>query len=478
MTVSLRQDQMARLAFYIANRKCMDLSDPGTGKTPPVCVNQFRRHIDDQLGTIWVMPKSLMAKNQDEIVRFTPFTDEDVAIIDGTAAKRRKLLRQEKRVTIMGPDAFKLHINELPSAARAIDVDEFHMCFAAKAYEDYGFGNYSMSKRAQSFLSYAPRAVEMVLMSGTLVNGRLDSAFSAIHAIEPGYYPMGLRDFMGHHAIYDLMGDFDRWTNHDRLAKIFARHGVRFTFEQIFGHQEVVRELRWVEMTPPQRELYDTFKEQAYLELEDFLVNGTLPGVATMRARQIMEHPNAFPDLRDTKRNTFIDILGGELPAKTQVLGEEIHNAKETGKPLIVFSALIPQLKSLLDQYGGWELHGEVSAEDRRDRDRCFREHGGLMIASPAVASVGYNWQMAGGKEVETVVNTSLSYYDTHFIQGYRRAVRGVRKKPLRVLTLAYKDSVDEKIMQILRRKSLDAHKVDPTQELICFNDHENPLRV
>ena len=476
MGLELRTDQIARLVHFINHPKCMDLSDPGTGKTPPVCVNQFRRHLDKQISTVWVMPKSLMSKNVDEILRFTPFSSEDVAIIDGTAAKRRKLLNEEKRVILMGPDAYKLHskAGEIPSSIQAIDVDEFHMCFAGKAYAEYGYGNFKMSARAESFLAQAGRMQEMVLMSGTMINGRLDSAYPAIAAIEPGYYPMGLGDFMGHHAIYDLEGNFDRWTNHERIAKIFGAHGIRFTFEQIFGHQEVVRELRWVEMSDKQRAIYDLFKDQAYIELEEFMINGTEPGVATIRARQIMEHPNHFPDLRYPDRKEYIDIVKGEVPAKTSVLEEEVSHCRETGKPLLIFGALVPQVKNFADRWGNWLLNGEVSQAERSRRDRSFRETGGVMNATPAVSSVGYNWQMAGGKEVETVVFASLSYSDTHFIQGYRRAVRGVRKKPLRVVTLAYKDSIDEKIMQIVRRKSLDANKVDRTNEVVRFNDHSD----
>lgn len=479
MTLTLRPDQTARLVHFIQQPKTMDLSDPGTGKTPSVVVNQFRRYHDDAMKTIWVMPKSLMAKNRDEICRFTPFSSEDVAILDGPIAKRRKLLAEEKPILLTGPDAFRIHWNkdEIPSAYRGLDVDEFHMCFAGKAYDAYGFGSYTLSARATAFLAAAPRMKEMVLMSGTMINGRLDSAYPAIAAIEPRYYPMGVRDFMAHHAVYDFDGNLERWTNHERIRTIFGNHGIRFTFESIFGEQEVIRELHWLEMSEKQRELYDQFKEQAFLELEEFLVNGTEPGVATMRARQIMEHPTRFPDLRFPGQGKFVDITDGEPPAKAEFLDLEIRNAWETKTPLIVFSSLVPQVHYNHERWSNpyvptYKLTGEIPQSTRSGYDRDFRADGGLMFATPAVSSVGYNWQIAGGKEVETVIFQSLPYMDTQFIQGYRRAIRGKRTKPLRVITLAYKDSVDAKIMAILRRKSLDANKVDPTLEVVRFNDH------
>lgn len=423
--------------------------------------------------TVWVMPNSLIQKNVDEIVRFTPFAREDVAFLQGDGPKRRKnIVQQEKPVLLMGPDAFKLTYDLLPMSYRALDVDEFQMCFAGKAYDQYGYGNYTMSARATAFCRAFPRMKEAVLMSGTMINsGRLETAYPAIHAIEPGYYPMGINDFMAHHARYDIWGKLEGWVNHDRIAKIFGRHGVRFTFESIFGEQEIVRQTRWVDMMLPQREIYDQFAEQAYLELEDFIVNGTLPGVATIRARQIMEHPNLFPDLRFDNSQT-VDILPGHLPAKIHALDEEVALARELGKPLIIFASMTAQMRQLAERYDAFLLSGSVNSDDRPEIDRAFREKGGVLVASPMVSSVGYNWQHVGGTEVETIIFASLSFYDTHFIQGYRRAVRGERTKPLRVVTLAYKDSLDQRIMLALERKSREAHLVDSSQELLRFDDN------
>jgi hypothetical protein len=307
--LQLRPDQVADLSFYIGQKKCMNLSDPGTGKTPSVCVNQFRRFLDDQLQTIWVQPKALMPKNKIEISRFTPFTSEDVAIVDGTKAKRLEAIRSGKRVLLMGPDAFKNHLYDIPSQYKAMDVDEFHMCFG---------GN--NSQRTQAFYQYVHHAVEMVIMTGTLVNGRLDTAYPAIHAIEPNYYPFGYDQFIGAHAICDERGKPISWRNHDRIRQILGRHGIRRTFTDVFGHQEIQKEVQWVQMYDQQEELYRTFEKEALLELEHFMIDGTVPGVATTRARQIMEHPNHFPDLRDPENLPRVDIMPGQKPAKLEAL--------------------------------------------------------------------------------------------------------------------------------------------------------------
>lgn len=476
--LALRTDQLGDLAFAIANPKSLNLSDPGTGKTPPVCVNQYRRVMEGIGRTAWVMPKALMAKNAVEITRFTPFNDNDVGIIDGTAAQIDKVMSRSPKILLMGPDRFKAIHHQLPDDVNCLDVDELHMCFGGAGTGFNGFSS-TPSARTQAFYDFQPRVIEEILMTGTLVNGRLDTAYPAIHAIEPGYYPFGYDQFMGHHAYCDERGKPLAWLNHERLGTIFGRHGIRRTFESVFGKQAIVHETQWVEMDPRQRAIYDLFEEQAYLELEEFMISGAEPGVATIRARQIMEHPNHFRDLRDPYNLPHVDIMPGAAPAKLEALAIHLEDHNRRGTPLIIFAALVPQQEQILalcKRMGRRVglLNGETKTRDRNAVDVGFQE-GSLntIIASQPVATVGYNWQFCGEHEVDHIVNVSLTYKDTDYSQGFKRAVRGKRNKPLRVTTLAYLRSVDLKVMNINERKSLDAHKVDPTQEVIRFSSHE-----
>lgn len=474
--LALRTDQVARLAHYISQPRCLDLSDPGTGKTPPVCINQFRRWQDSQLPTVWVQPKALMFKNKQEICRWTPFTSDDVVIVDGP--KSKKLAQSGAKVLLMGPDRFKSIYGDIPSEYKALDCDEFHMCFGGAGTPNLS-GGYVPSQRVQAFYSYP--MVEGVFMTGTLINGRLDTAYPAIHKIEPNYYPFGYAQFLGCHAHLDENLRPFAWHSHGRLRDILGRHGIRFTFEQIFGEQEVVREVQWVEMNPKQRAIYDQFEQTALLELEDFMVYGTSPGVATIRARQIMEHPNRFPDLRDPENLPPVDIMPGERPAKLDALEIDFEDQLRRGEPIIVFAALVPQHEQIAELAAKMGLragvmNGNTSAKKRKAIDEAFiAGELDVIVGSPPVCAIGFNWQFWGPKmvEVDQVVFSSLTYMDSDFIQGYRRAVRGKRSRPLRVKTQAYYGAaVEMKVMNILERKSRDANLVDPTREILRFSDH------
>lgn len=450
----------------------MNLSDPGTGKTPSVTVNQWRRSSEGKR-TIWVQPKALMAKNVREILRFTPFSPKDVAIVDGTTRQVDTAMNSGAQVLLMGPDRFKRLVPSLPKAA--LDVDEFHMCFGGAGG---GFDS-APSGRVRAFYEYTHGYDEGVFMTGTMINGRLDTCFPAIHAIEPRYYPFGYEQFMGAHAYMDERNRPYGWHSHARIGQILGKHGIRRTFEQVFGKQAVQFELEWLDMSQAQREIYDTFHEQAYLELEQFIIDGTMPGVATIRARQIMEHPNYFRDLRDPYNLPHVDIMPGHAPAKLESMKIHLTDHINNKTPVVIFAALVPQQQQIVDLARSMGrrvglMNGDTSAKEKNAVDQGFVS-GELdtIVASAKVASVGFNWQFSGEKEVNHVIFPSLTYMSSDFIQGYRRTVRGQRGSPLRVTTQAYIDSVDQNVMGINRRKARDAHLVDQTQELIKFDSHE-----
>lgn len=520
--VSLREKQVASLAFYIRNPRCLDLSDPGTGKTPPTVVYQWFLWSRQGIGSAFVMPNSLLKKNRDEILRFTDFKPDEVTIVTGlrplspsqvklaetlrkwegpyelfggqkvtfkalleagVVDKNQKVNEQmlhartvmpyelanpgNTKVFLMGFDAYSTHWRALPDFVRAIQVDEIH-----KGYKG------DSSARTQGFYESfnSGKMTHFLGMTGTLVSGRLDSAYPAIRVIEPRYYG-SYKSFYWYHAIEDpFTGKLSTWRNHEKLSAIFRKHAIRYTFESVYGKEAKVIIPEFVEMSDKQRELYDKFKDEAFLELEKFFLEGTEPGVAFIRARQIMEHPNSFPDLSGGEGT--IDIMKGARCGKEERLDIHFEDHQRTGKPLIVYAALKPQQYRILElarSYGlkAEVINGDVSPKKRGEIDLAFREGRiNCIIASPAVADVGFNWQFCGKQEVDHLIFASLDFLDTTVLQAYRRAIRGKRGSPLRITVLLYEDSLDQRITWIIYQKSLDANKVDPSHAVLRLWEH------
>lgn len=442
---ALRDYQVADLCFYMQNPKCMVLHDPGCGKTPSVCVYCWYLWDEKKVRTAWAMPKSLLKKNRDELLRFTHFKPEDVIIVDGTPAKREKQMASDAKVFLMGFDCYSSNWKKLLQFhpdVKACHVDEYHMGYSG-----------GESKRTMSWLESMRRMDYGVTMTGTLIDGKFSTAWPAIHAIEPRYYG-SYWNFMNTHAAMDDQGNVLYWQNPEKLQKILGRHAIRRSFEAVYGKEAKVIINEPVEMDPKHRGMYDQFHELGLIELEDSFLTGANEGVNLIRARQIMAHPHALGLFPPT-----------HLTMKEQRLLIHFEDCKIKNQPMVIFATLQDEQERIvyLAKREGLRvglINGNVSAKNRAIVDQEFRAGNlDLVVASPATAGVGFNWD-----HVDVVIFASLDWKDSSFIQAYRRAIRGVRSKPLMIVILEYEDSIDQKIMGIVERKNVDARRVDETQ--------------
>lgn len=447
--MQLRDYQIGDLAFMMATPVWGNFSDPGVGKTAPVCV--FFGWLWDELKerSIWGMPKSLLAKNQRELMEWTGLSADDCPIINGPPAKREKLMASDGKVFLMGFDCFAKNWERLVELHPDITTfvgDEWHLGFKGPN-----------SKRTQSLYRFMDRSQRLGAMTGTIIDGRLDAAYSLIHAAMPEAYG-GYEGFMASHAFEDEFGKVVDWINLKKVSQIFGKIAVRHTFEEAYGPEAKVIIKETVDMTAAQREAYDEFEETALLELEDSWLDGTLPGVNLIRCRQIMEHPWEFGPPLDTIEKT----------GKEEALEIHLEHHVATKKPLVIFCALRPSVEHIAEICRRYQMrvgviHGGVPEKRRFEIDEQFqRGELDVVVATAATAGVGYNWP-----HVDHIVFMSLDYMDSNFVQAYRRAIRGKRDKPVLIRVMEYRDSMDQKIFAIVERKSALANAVDSTKERI-----------
>lgn len=455
---SLRPDQIEDLATLINNPKIVLANEPGTGKTPTICTYQRFLLQHKQKGSVWLMPNSLLKKNLDEARAWGGWSAREAVIVKDNNPPSDAVLY------LVGFDRFAKVGAKLPKNIQAVQVDESH-----KGY----MGDESARTQALYAFSRKRGVEDFVPMTGTLFRGKPDSCYPVISLIEPRYYGNFLAFKNTHHELDPWSGKIVGYKNLEKLGRIIEHHSMRRTFEQIFGRQEVVFQVETIQMAPQQEKLYDQFEAQALLELEKFWVDGTQPGVGFIRARQILEHPERFPDLSRPGEKAWVDILEGETSGKLERITEHLEDAADMGKPILIYAALRAQqdlIATAAEQLGFrvGMINGDVSPSQRGRIDEAFQA-GRLncIVASPECADVGFNWQFCGNQEVQHVLVASLPYDDSTFIQAYRRAVRRKRSTCLRVTVLRYNASVDYRVFQIVNSKSEMACKVDPTRERI-----------
>lgn len=454
MSFTLRPDQIEDLGYFLNNPKALFLSEPGTGKTPVVNVLQRALWDEKNIASVWPMPDKLLEKNREEAFRFGMWSNPDDVVIARSEADFQK----PARVFLTTFARFRMSWKSLPERVRAFQSDEHHK----------GFGGHA-SGQTQAMYSFMQKQGEWFLpMTGTLYNGKPDTCFPVLNVIEPRYYG-NYDSFKAHHHVVDIFtGKTSGYQNLAHLQMLLALHARRRLWAEVHGDHKPVIQIEQVAMEPEQRSMYEELREKALLELERFFVDGTLPGVNFIRARQIMEHPNFFPDL--TTPGQTVDISPGRRPGKLDLLDFHFENAAVNRKPLVVYATQIPQQQQIFEVARTYNpkialLNGQTK---ERDIDEKFRR-GEIewIVASPLVADAGYNWQWCGDQEVDHAIFASLDFRDTTFIQAYRRFMREARKSALRITVLKYRNSLDDRIAYLVNRRSREAQLVDPTREIL-----------
>lgn len=444
MTVSLRPSQIEDLSIAIANPRSFNFSEPGTGKTPIFCAYAWHMWSTKGKKTIIVQPNHLRSKNRLETIRFSGFKPNEVVVLEKASdylGPRQRLGTDACQETgfidyIDDPDAKVFcvgftflknnwkHMIECHPEIDLVVVDEGHLGY--KTHD---------SKASLELYGLMKNVERLYYATGTPIDGRLDSCFTAMHLIEPRYYG-SYRGFLAQHAGFiDDYGKVMYWVEQEKVTKILNKHSVRRLWTEVHG--EIKRNVTVIddlEMRPKMKEAYEEFEMMAFVELDGMLLDGSNPGVATMRARQIINCPQTF---------------GIEEKSAKQ---EYVEGIAEAGT--VVFSSMPAEVEAnaaLLRSIGleVGVMHGGISDKERNRVDVAYQA-GELdcICATPAVSSTGWNWQ-----RTKNIIYTSLDYMDSNLEQSIKRGERELRDEPLNIWFLEYKNSVDQKVRKIVYAK-------------------------
>jgi ERCC4-related helicase len=433
MPTALWDSQVRDVVFALQQKKSGNLSDPGTGKTAPSNVFMYYLWKEKGIKTIFVMPKKLFQQNKRSFLKYTDFSDEDVAIVRGTPKQRQKIMDTDAKVFLVTFSFFASsdyqYLKKVHPDINACVIDEFHMGFSSIE-----------SQRTQNWIVAMQRIEYLLVLTGTLIDGKLSSAYPFIHAVEPRYY-FNYRDFLNQHALIDDWGKPYAWVNRDKVKAILEKHSIRHTFEEIHGEENIVVIPEVAEMEPAHRKIYKKFLETNMVELEREFKEMSSGGEAILRARQMLQCPEVFG-------NENIELGKDEFVLKHMI------DAFENKKATIIFSTFVDEQKRLLkiaQENGIYAriLNGSTSHKEMEMIDEEMlsgKLH--IVIGTPACMSVGLDWN-----HLYSVVFCSMDFKDSNFMQGYRRGVRGKRDHALAIYILTYIDSVDERIMGKVEEK-------------------------
>lgn len=382
--------------------------------------------------TLIVCPTSLAYNWQDEFSKFAP--QIATQIISGTPQERADLMQQSTDVPVW--------ITTYPLIRKDVDLYKaqiFDACFIDEA---------QFIKNPTSLGAKAVKAVQAkhrFALTGTPIENTLSELWSIFDFVMPGFF--------GRYRQFEECYEKPILRDHDSVQMQKLRRKIRpFVLRRM--KKEVLTELpdkietrRMAEMGAKQRKIYESYLARIQMELagdEENTPGGNRMQVlaALTRLRQICCHPATFAS----------NYHGGS--GKLDLLMEQLPDILEGGHSVIVFSQFTSMLSIIAHELKQrnipfFYLAGSTSAQERKREVKEFNR-GEVKVFLISLKAGGTGLNLTGA---DTVIHFEPWWNPAVEDQATDRAYRIGQKKKVQVIKYVMKDSIEEKIYELQKRK-------------------------
>ena len=381
--------------------------------------------------TLIVCPTSLAYNWQDEFSKFAP--QIATQIISGTPQERADLMQQSTDVPVW--------ITTYPLIRKDVDLYKaqiFDACFIDEA---------QFIKNPTSLGAKAVKAVQAkhrFALTGTPIENTLSELWSIFDFVMPGFF--------GRYRQFEECYEKPILRDHDSVQMQKLRRKIRpFVLRRM--KKEVLTELpdkietrRMAEMGAKQRKIYESYLARIQMELagdEENTPGGNRMQVlaALTRLRQICCHPATFAS----------NYHGGS--GKLDLLMEQLPDILEGGHSVIVFSQFTSMLSIIAHELKQrnipfFYLAGSTSAQERKREVKEFNR-GEVKVFLISLKAGGTGLNLTGA---DTVIHFDPWWNPAVEDQATDRAYR-IGQKKVQVIKYVMKDSIEEKIYELQKRK-------------------------
>lgn len=264
------------------------------------------------------------------------------------------------------------------------------------------------AQRTKSVMAAAARAKRVLFMSGTPLENKVEEMQFLIQCLQP--------------QVAEQIKDMKQIIHAEQFRKAIAPVYLRRVREDVLKElPELVEKEQWGLMNQEEMNAY-----------KDALVNGSF-----MAVRQVSWQ------ISDMSKST-----------KAQRLKEICEDAREGGRKLIIFSFfkdVLSKVSAMLGEYCIGVIDGSVPASDRQGMIDKLKEApaGSALVCQIQAGGVGLNIQAAS-----VVVFCEPQIKPSLETQAVARAYRMGQSQSVMVHRLLMDDTVDERVMEILKQKS------------------------
>jgi SNF2 family DNA or RNA helicase len=424
-----------RGAIFLACRgRCILGDDMGLGKTIQAMAAVEILARERGLGRVLVIAPSSVKYQWDTEIR--KFTKRAVQVIDGTPEERAKQYAE--------PTFYRLvNYEQVVRDTKAIQdwKPDVIILDEAQRIKNWASKTTMTVKKLQS--RYA------IVLTGTPLENKLEELYSIVQFVDERRFGPAFQ-FLHDHRVLDDKGQLTGYRQldkiRDRLTPIFLRR----TRDEVLGELPPRTDSNvFVELSDDQRMPY----EEQRTTLARLLSKPTLTDADRKRILACLSNLRLICDstfLFDKSTNSSPKLVEfEELLNELGLLG--------AGRPkhkVVVFSQweqMLHLCAAVLERQrlGYALLHGGLSGKERKAALATFKNDDACKVfLSTDAGGVGLNLQMA-----DTVINLELPWNPAVLEQRIARVHRLGQEKPVRVINLVTRGTVEERVQRILADK-------------------------
>jgi hypothetical protein len=292
------------------------------------------------------------------------------------------------------------------------------------------------------------KMIQWIPMTGTPIKNKPLDVFTPLklvdgHEIKSFFEWSHIFCIFGGYGGYEIMG----YKNIPMLKDMLQNHMIRRMKSEVLDLPSKIYYNEYVDNTPYQQNLYDALEEEIYENKEEIL-KSLNPLSAMLRLRQV----NGSPELVDD--TLVVDDSYLSKNAKLTRLLEIVDDIIERDEKVIVFSNWVEPLRTIYKfmskKCKTCCYTGTMSEAEREKHKNVFINNPDYKVMLGTIGAMGVS--------VTLTVATNVIFYDDCWtsadkVQAEDRTMRIGQTNSVNIYTIMAKDTVDERVRDIIEQK-------------------------
>lgn len=343
---------------------------------------------------------------------------------------------------------FDTHYSIADRIIELINNDEINMVIIDEVHKNMS----PQSKQGEQILNIKAKTDNKALwlpMSGTPITNKPTDVYTPLKLVNGHNY----KSFYSWCKFFCVTGDYEAmdiigYKNIPTLKDMISYHMIRRLKDDVLDLPPKIRYDEYINNTPYQDKLYSIVLANLRGMLSSIALSPN-PLAQLMRLRQV----NGSPEILDPELK--IDKTYIQHNAKMQRLIELVDEIVDRGEKLIIFSNWVEPLRTiyriLSEKYKICSFTGTMTTQDRQQHKEVFMNNPEYKIL---LGTIG-----AAGTTHTFTASNNIIFYDEPWTpsdkqQAEDRIYRIGTTKPVNIYTLISRNTVDERVHDILYRKS------------------------